>query len=449
MRVLGFSVVVIVLIVGALLLALNSGWLGGGPDWEPAITVELHSIRPSEWRPDPMMVEKAVALAGIEPGHVTQAEFFDALTVEGDTRVTVATIPLGPRFSGGSLAVAVGEDRSIRGTGLWGSPEFDEDPTGGWDRFAWQFNDFPVTHPDEADESFDAEAYWSELQADPSAEAELTRLLYELRMSMRDNAYLFRHTWVSTRELGETPDPDWLEGYLERFGRLTEIGVALTPLIGGAAAEQFGKRSAAAADILRQMIEESSAGHVGETGDLLVDKMRAEGCGRCHEIAEHDLGKGPLRDAIRGGMSDHGVRFDLFRTGYDVWALPDDEERSQTHRHATRADLPPREPKTALAKPAVVESPFAQSEGATMRNTSGLAKALSALALLGVIAVGAAALATDATAARPTRPGPLCGPTILFECTFKDGSTELVGLTRCEVDKFEKKNRATCEPATF
>ncbi len=78
----------------------------------------------------------------------------------------------------------------------------------------------------------------------------------------------------------------------------------------------------------------------------------------------------------------------------------------------------------------------------------GLAKALCALAASGMIMIGIAALTTDA-AARPKRPGPLCGPTILFECTFKDGSTQLVGLTRCEVDKFEKKNRATCEPASF
>ena len=49
-----------------------------------------------------------------------------------------------------------------------------------------------------------------------------------------------------------------------------------------------------------------------------------------------------------------------------------------------------------------------------------------------------------AAAKRP--PGPLCGPTILYECTFRDGSTELVGLTICELPKFEKKNKATCEP---
>ena len=81
------------------------------------------------------------------------------------------------------------------------------------------------------------------------------------------------------------------------------------------------------------------------------------------------------------------------------------------------------------------------------RNKSRIVKALSALAILGVIVAGIAALTTTATARVP--PGPLCGPTILFECTFPDGSTQLVGLTRCEVGPFEKKNGATCEPFSF
>jgi hypothetical protein len=78
---------------------------------------------------------------------------------------------------------------------------------------------------------------------------------------------------------------------------------------------------------------------------------------------------------------------------------------------------------------------------------NGIIRALSTLAVLGAMAMGGVALTTDATARPPG--GPLCGPTILFDCTLRDGSTELVGLTRCEVKKFERKNRATCEPATF
>lgn len=71
---------------------------------------------------------------------------------------------------------------------------------------------------------------------------------------------------------------------------------------------------------------------------------------------------------------------------------------------------------------------------------------ICSLGLLAVVA-GATALTTDVEAKPPT--GPLCGPTILYECTFSDGSTALVGLTVCEVKHFERTNQASCEPATF
>ena len=70
-------------------------------------------------------------------------------------------------------------------------------------------------------------------------------------------------------------------------------------------------------------------------------------------------------------------------------------------------------------------------------------KALCALGLLAVIATGIVTLTTDAEAKKPDL---LCGPTILFECVLLDGSTELVGLTLCEVEKYEKRNKATCVP---
>jgi hypothetical protein len=76
----------------------------------------------------------------------------------------------------------------------------------------------------------------------------------------------------------------------------------------------------------------------------------------------------------------------------------------------------------------------------------GFMRALSALAFTGVVALAVVALSTNADAKPKKPPGPLCGPTILYECTFRDGSTELVGLTVCELDRYEKKNKATCVP---
>ncbi len=77
----------------------------------------------------------------------------------------------------------------------------------------------------------------------------------------------------------------------------------------------------------------------------------------------------------------------------------------------------------------------------------GLARTLSLLAFVGVIAMAAAALTTNADARHKGPPVLLCGPTILYECTFRDGSKQLVGLTACEVERFEKKNKATCVPS--
>lgn len=78
----------------------------------------------------------------------------------------------------------------------------------------------------------------------------------------------------------------------------------------------------------------------------------------------------------------------------------------------------------------------------------GLAKTLFASAVVGVIALGAATLTTEPASAKPPT-GPLCGPTILYECTSRNGTTELVGLTVCEVARYERKNKATCEPFSF
>ncbi len=67
--------------------------------------------------------------------------------------------------------------------------------------------------------------------------------------------------------------------------------------------------------------------------------------------------------------------------------------------------------------------------------------------VVGLAAVlGAAVLVQPASGARPGRPGPMCGPTILFICSAPGQDDVLVGLTICEVGPFERKTGRTCEP---
>ena len=71
------------------------------------------------------------------------------------------------------------------------------------------------------------------------------------------------------------------------------------------------------------------------------------------------------------------------------------------------------------------------------------------LGLLGLIVAATAMLTNGPAAARPGRPGPLCGWTTIWDCTLPDGSHETVIGTQCDILEFERKNRATCTPATF
>ena len=75
------------------------------------------------------------------------------------------------------------------------------------------------------------------------------------------------------------------------------------------------------------------------------------------------------------------------------------------------------------------------------------AKVLSTLALFALIVTGVFTLATDASARRP--PGPLCGFTTIWDCTLRDGSVVQVIGTQCDIAKFERRNKATCVPASF
>ena len=76
-----------------------------------------------------------------------------------------------------------------------------------------------------------------------------------------------------------------------------------------------------------------------------------------------------------------------------------------------------------------------------------LTRTIGALAILASIVIGVAALNTETQAARPG--GPLCGPTILWQCTWDDGSVHMVGLTVCDLAAYEQAHHATCVPSPW
>ena len=71
-----------------------------------------------------------------------------------------------------------------------------------------------------------------------------------------------------------------------------------------------------------------------------------------------------------------------------------------------------------------------------------LGKGLFATSVLGVIAFAASALLNS-----PAQAGPLCGYSLLWDCTMPNGSHRFVAGTRCDIRTFEKNTGASCVPS--
>ena len=79
-----------------------------------------------------------------------------------------------------------------------------------------------------------------------------------------------------------------------------------------------------------------------------------------------------------------------------------------------------------------------------MKLVRRIASTVFAGSTLAALVLGGIALTS--TPARAARPGPLCGPTILWICTGPGGQSVLFGGTVCEKVRFEKRTGATCVP---
>ncbi len=72
-----------------------------------------------------------------------------------------------------------------------------------------------------------------------------------------------------------------------------------------------------------------------ERGDPFSEIM----CVTCHNIEDHALSEGGVRDALMAAFKDRGMRRDLYRVGYDVWPVPGEEAASQEIASAIKAIL--------------------------------------------------------------------------------------------------------------
>ena len=251
----------------------------------------------------------------------------------------VALLPLQGEFAGGFLAIVVGDDGVVYRSRLWGTPAFDDDPESVWENFWRQFEyrrTRTVIDPSSALADSAVDQFWMRLQADSSQDLGL-QALYAHGRQMLANSLLIRRTMALTGR-GEVPEPSWYEHYIDAFTHLDTTAEHLQPLIGEDAVSQYRSVTSEALALLTPLVSHARAGDAGKARSAILE-FRRRTCVTCHNIEDHALGEGRVRDALMAAFKDRGMRRDLYRVGYDVWPVPGEEAASQELASAIKAIL--------------------------------------------------------------------------------------------------------------
>ena len=333
----------ILLIMLPILIGCSSGLPGSGTidgvDLGLPMGLHLQNLAPASTPPN---LAPAKALFTIPPPGLDSLRFYTARAEteeDGVLDLMIALWPLDESWEGGYLLVAVDAEGKVQRCRIWGNSTFDEDPNGGWENFWRQFErgrsalNPNATLPDSL-----VDDYWAALQADSTAEAQGTRLLYTHLQLMQSNSYLVRHSMYKTGQ-GEVPSPDWYRARIEDFARIEGMAEDLKPFIGEAAAGQYAEIAADGQVLLEPVVEASQAGEAGRVRDMISVNFYRRTCRGCHAVESENLGGDTIYGGLQGEMPRLGVTRDLYRIGYDLWAVPEDPIRSQALANAVKASL--------------------------------------------------------------------------------------------------------------
>lgn len=254
----------------------------------------------------------------------------------GTMDLRIALFPLPNDVEGAYLAVAVGSDGVVYRTRLWGLP----DPESAWEHL-WRQFEYRQTRTVLDLSSVPADSvvdrFWTDLQADASQEGRTLQALYRHRLQMLNVSYLIRRTMTLTGN-GEVPEPAWFQQYIKDFGQLGSDADALKPLLGEQATQQYMAVTKEAQLLLEPLVSHAREQDVGKVRREIRALYRRI-CTACHGIEDHALGEGKLQSALFREIKKLGVRWDLYRVGYDLWAAPGAEEKSQEVASTIKAIL--------------------------------------------------------------------------------------------------------------
>jgi hypothetical protein len=297
-----------------------------GLDLGMELGLDLRELESAPVSPDAAVLARARELTGLNPPGPVHLYTGSTHLGNDDVDLRIVVVPLPDT---GRLAVAVDSGGVVRATALWGDSMFDTDRDGAWETFCLQFKDRPQLL--EAEDTLDPEGvtqYWLELQNDLSSEAAVVRALYRHRRLMSASGQLVRATMRRTAR-GGLPPLIWIARWKRNMQEVADLSDPLADVIGPEAAERHRELAEDAVQRLDKLAMAARTEEPRAVRKLVSGKFYRGACTACHTVTSERLGGEELYDGIRRRLPELGIRRDLCRVGFDLWAVPGYEEVSQ------------------------------------------------------------------------------------------------------------------------
>ena len=298
-------------------------------DYEHDLGLPVHDQVPLENPPDERALDRIGEIVGLDASSLAGLTFARGTVVtrrNGDVDSVLLSLPFDAGFRGGRLTLAVG-DEGVAGAGLWGLPDFDEDPGLVWSRFlgellnATRRASTPQLMPHDQLEQRLREVS----QASGWTVSDL-RAISKHRTLMRKVSMQLRQFTDFMNGRGPV-DADWARGVADEVRAAAEV---LLRRYGSELEEAELTKVSAEYERLAAFYDELPAKIEATEGLVPFLREHWDGglCSRCHSTTTR-AGVG-WRDAVGSWRANLGLPAGVLRVGYDVTtASGDDGRRSQ------------------------------------------------------------------------------------------------------------------------
>lgn len=303
------------------------------PDFGHDLSREVSDLEPLELKPSKKQLREVAEMVSKPPAFIAGIELYQGKIKPrkgGMVDAWFAMVPLAKPVEGARLMLAMDAEDTIQAVGVWGSEDFDSDPTQRWGFFlnALRGQSFPRLR--EREMKFSAvEASIKKIGRKSAEDGELAKVLIDLRRGMVQNSMLVS-VIGGLLEKGEDFPDAWIDPLIDSMVALTEAGRAVKSVIGEDGAEGFTDYAMEALEVFEDAKTLKTEFSPEEVAEFLRPHFARTGiCSKCHDGRSEGLAK-TWRGALRSKLFALGIPGGMMQVGFDIpIAAGDDGEISK------------------------------------------------------------------------------------------------------------------------